>query len=161
MFCEQCGCQVLGNVKFCDQCGAPLQIVSVSAANTESVQKKERPKPVIKDISKAQAVTGFVLAIFGALFSLVPGILALVLHDSLSAILDIVLIVGIALSLTGLIMGSIARKRQTKFKIAKAGWIISLVSFIIGLVCLVTTLIMFIVYLGTSLINMIKSLFQK
>ena len=68
MFCSNCGKELSGNVKFCDNCGAQQNLMEQTASQNESEEKNRK----VKSRSKAKFYLGIALFVFGAMFIIWP-----------------------------------------------------------------------------------------
>lgn len=148
-FCKQCGSELENGVKFCPKCGAAVES-GVATNPTPPIASESRQQPEVKVKS---ADTGHGLAIG----SLVCGIIGIVLW-----FFGYTCLISVVLGIVGLVLAGNAKKEGNTEGIRTAGFIVSLIALIIGIIitlylCLVVALVGTAVNGIFSILQLIKS----
>ena len=132
-FCKQCGSELENGVKFCPKCGAAVES-GVATNPAPPIASESRQQPEVKAKS-ADAGHGL------AIGSLVCGIIGIVLW-----FFGYTCLISVVLGIVGLVLAGNAKKEGNTEGIRTAGFIVSLIALIIGIIitiylCLVVALV--------------------
>lgn len=144
-FCKQCGSELENGVKYCPKCGAAVdgnvEVKSASPTPSESRQQAEAK------VKSADAGHGL------AIGSLVCGIIGIVLW-----FFGYTCLISIVLGIVGLVLAGNAKKEGNTEGIRTAGFIVSLIALIIGII--ITIYLCLVVALVGTAVNGIFSILQ-
>ena len=144
-FCKQCGSELENGVKFCPKCGAAVES-GVTVNTTPPIVSESRQQPEVKAKS---ADTGHGLAIG----SLVCGIIGIALW-----FFGYTCLISVVLGIVGLVLAGNAKKEGNTEGIRTAGFIVSLIALIIGII--ITLYLCLVVALVGTAVNGIFSILQ-
>ena len=144
-FCKQCGSELENGVKFCPKCGAAVES-SVEVNTTPPTVSECRQQPEVK-MKSADAGHGL------AIGSLVCGIIGIVLW-----FFGYTCLISVVLGIVGLVLAGNAKKEGNIEGIRTAGFIVSLIALIIGII--ITLYLCLVVALVGTAVNGIFSILQ-
>lgn len=144
-FCKQCGSELENGVKFCPKCGAAVDgNVEVKSASPTPSESRQQAAVKVKS-----ADAGHELAIG----SLVCGIIGIVLW-----FFGYTCLISVVLGIVGLVLAGNAKKEGNTEGIRTAGFIVSLIALIIGII--ITIYLCLVVALVGTAVNGIFSILQ-
>ena len=144
-FCKQCGSELENGVKFCPKCGAAVES-GVATNPAPPIASESRQQPEVKAKS-ADAGHGL------AIGSLVCGIIGIVLW-----FFGYTCLISVVLGIVGLVLAGNAKKEGNTEGIRTAGFIVSLIALIIGII--ITIYLCLVVALVGSAVNGVFSMLQ-
>ena len=144
-FCKQCGSELENGVKFCPKCGAAVES-GVATNPAPPIASESRQQPEVK-MKSADAGHGL------AIGSLVCGIIGIVLW-----IFGYTCLISVVLGIVGLVLAGNAKKEGNTEGIRTAGFIVSLIALIIGII--ITIYLCLVVALVGTAVNGIFSILQ-
>ena len=148
-FCIHCGAQLEDSANFCTSCGKnpnPAEAVPQPEAAPQPTPAQE-PTPTPQPVYTAPQTVytapqpqrtlvfgklAFIFGLIGLIWNGVWGIIGFCTVGTLSSMISI----GLSLSIAGLVMGIIGKRKNPDDPKAKTGFTLSLVGIIVGFVCL-------------------------
>ena len=144
-FCKQCGSELENGAKFCPKCGAAVEGDAVAKpASPTSSESRQQP-----EVKAKSADAGHGLAIG----SLVCGIIGIVLW-----FFGYTCLISVVLGIVGLVLAGNAKKEGNTEGIRTAGFIVSLIALIIGII--ITIYLCLVVALVGTAVNGVFSMLQ-
>ena len=144
-FCKQCGSELENGVKFCPKCGAAVESgVATNPAPPIASESQQQP-----EVKAKSADAGHGLAIG----SLVCGIIGIVLW-----FFGYTCLISVVLGIVGLVLAGNAKKEGNTEGIRTAGFIVSLIALIIGII--ITIYLCLVVALVGTAVNGVFSMLQ-
>ena len=144
-FCKQCGSELENGAKFCPKCGAAVEGDAVAKpASPTSSESRHQP-----EVKAKSADAGHGLAIG----SLVCGIIGIVLW-----FFGYTCLISVVLGIVGLVLAGNAKKEGNTEGIRTAGFIVSLIALIIGII--ITIYLCLVVALVGTAVNGVFSMLQ-
>lgn len=144
-FCKQCGSELEKGVKFCPKCGVAVE-GNAEVKPVSSTSSGSRQQPVVK-VKSADAGHGL------AIGSLVCGIIGIVLW-----FFGYTCLISVVLGIVGLVLAGNAKKEGNTEGIRTAGFIVSLIALIIGII--ITIYLCLVVALVGTAVNGVFSMLQ-
>ena len=144
-FCKQCGSELENGVKFCPKCGAAVES-GVATNPAPPIASESRQQPEVKAKS-ADAGHGL------AIGSLVCGMIGIVLW-----FFGYTCLISVVLGIVGLVLAGNAKKEGNTEGIRTAGFIVSLIALIIGII--ITIYLCLVVALVGTAVNGVFSMLQ-
>ena len=144
-FCKQCGSELENGVKFCPKCGAAVES-GVATNPAPPIASESRQQPEVK-MKSADAGHGL------AIGSLVCGIIGIGLW-----FFGYTCLISVVLGIVGLVLAGNAKKEGNTEGIRTAGFIVSLIALIIGII--ITIYLCLVVALVGTAVNGIFSILQ-
>ena len=144
-FCKQCGSELENGVKFCPKCGAAVES-GVATNPAPPIASESRQQPEVKAKS-ADAGHGL------AIGSLVCGTIGIVLW-----LFGYTCLISVVLGIVGLVLAGNAKKEGNTEGIRTAGFIVSLIALIIGII--ITIYLCLVVALVGTAVNGVFSMLQ-
>ena len=144
-FCKQCGSELENGAKFCPKCSAAVEGDAVAKpASPTSSESRQQP-----EVKAKSADAGHGLAIG----SLVCGIIGIVLW-----FFGYTCLISVVLGIVGLVLAGNAKKEGNTEGIRTAGFIVSLIALIIGII--ITIYLCLVVALVGTAVNGVFSMLQ-
>lgn len=144
-FCKQCGSELEKGVKFCPKCGAAVD-GNVEVKSASPTPSEARQQVAVK-VKSADAGHGL------AIGSLVCGIIGVVLW-----FFGYTCLISVVLGIVGLVLAGNAKKEGNTEEIRTAGFIVSLIALIIGII--ITIYLCLVVALVGTAVNGVFSMLQ-
>ncbi|MCQ2530590.1 MAG: zinc ribbon domain-containing protein [Lachnospiraceae bacterium] len=140
MKCSNCGAELVEGAKFCGNCGTPVVEEAVPVVETAPVQEAT-PQPEVKaatpqaqeyvqQMKAMEQTTTAAPSIKKSIWSLILGIAGL--GSSWTGFLGPFGLIGIIISIIGLIIGGKAKKENPGNKMGKSGWVLALIGLILS-----------------------------
>ena len=144
-FCKQCGSELENGAKFCPKCGAAVEGDAVAKpASPTSSESRQQPEVKVKSADAGHGL---------AIGSLVCGIIGIVLW-----FFGYTCLISVVLGIVGLVLAGNAKKEGNTEGIRTAGFIVSLIALIIGII--ITIYLCLVVALVGTAVNGIFSILQ-
>lgn len=144
-FCKQCGSELENGVKFCPKCGAAVDgNVEVKSASPTPFESRQQTAVKVKSADAGHGL---------AIGSLVCGIIGIVLW-----FFGYTCLISIVLGIVGLVLAGNAKKEGNTEGIRTAGFIVSLIALIIGII--ITLYLCLVVALVGTAVNGVFSMLQ-
>ncbi len=134
MKCANCGADIAEGAKFCEYCGSPVAVAEQTSNNSiptyeEYVHPSNNPQNVPVAPSMKKQIWALILGIAG-------------LSSAWTGFFSFVGLIGIVISLVGLIIGIKAKQEIPANKMGRCGFILSLIGLILSvLLTLFTTIV--------------------
>ena len=144
-FCKQCGSELENGAKFCPKCGAAVEGDAVAKpASPTSSESRQQPEVKVKSADAGHGL---------AIGSLVCGIIGIVLW-----FFGYTCLISVVLGIVGLVLAGNAKKEGNTEGIRTAGFIVSLIALIIGII--ITIYLCLVVALVGTAVNGVFSMLQ-
>ena len=144
-FCKQCGSELENGAKFCPKCGAAVEGDAVAKpASPTSSESRQQPEVKVKSADAGHGLANG---------SLVCGIIGIVLW-----FFGYTCLISVVLGIVGLVLAGNAKKEGNTEGIRTAGFIVSLIALIIGII--ITIYLCLVVALVGTAVNGVFSMLQ-